>query len=245
MGICDGCHAGCCRSFAVPITGADILNLEHATGLTFWDFACRWADHEGSIARNYAPHFQFQDEPGTDFVICLMQKESVVLPDSSKCVFLSETPPTVESPLGVGNCGVYGSRPSACRAFPTKLSRTGEMAVIHDVPERGRGGSNPAYKLCPRPWEPADVDPLEAPRDLVVAKYEMRFFHQLAAVWNREPRDWAMFPDFVRVVYANRVIPEAADIVLDESSDQTATDDDEPQTIPLPVLRNSPRRHVA
>ena len=245
MGICDGCHAGCCRSFAVPVTGADIIDLEQSTGLTFWDFACRWADEKGSIARNYAPHFQFKDEPGVDFVICLMHTESVVLPNSAKCVFLSETPATAESPLGVGNCGVYSARPSACRAFPTKLSIAGDLAVIHDIPARGRAESNPAYQLCPRPWEASDVDPIEAPRDLVVAKYEMRFFHQLAAVWNREPREWAIFPDFVRVVYANRVIQETDDIAATKPELTKETPDEGPKTIPLPVLRDEFRRQVA
>src|SRR5690606_34649025 len=28
MGLCSGCHAGCCRSFAVPVSGADVLRIE-------------------------------------------------------------------------------------------------------------------------------------------------------------------------------------------------------------------------
>ncbi len=244
MGICEGCHAGCCRSFAVPVTGADIIRIERDTQLTFWDFVVRWADDHGAIARNYAPHFQFRDEPGTNFVIALMQEESASLPGSSKCKFLSETPPSPDAPLGTGNCGIYEARPSACRAFPTKLNQTGEVAVVHDIPERGRPGNHPAYSLCPRPWEPADVDPINALGDLVVARYEMTFFHKVAAVWNRELRDWAIFPSFLREVYASRVLPES---VAAAAADSQATPDaaEVPDTIPLPVLREVPERRAA
>ena len=30
MSQCLDCHAGCCRSFAVPITGADVLRIERS-----------------------------------------------------------------------------------------------------------------------------------------------------------------------------------------------------------------------
>lgn len=245
MGICEGCHAGCCRSFAVPLTGADIIRIERDQQLTFWDFVVRWADEHGAIARNYAPHFRFRDEPHTDFVIALMQTESASMPGSSKCQFLAETPPTPETPLGTASCGIYGARPSACRAFPTKLNSTSEVALVHDVPERGRPGDHPAYSLCPRPWEPSDVDPINALGDLVVARFEMTFFHKVAAVWNRELRDWAIFPSFLREVYANRVLRESqvTGAVVEDRDEPSV--DEMPDTIPLPVLRDAPSRRAA
>lgn len=211
MNPCEACHAGCCRSFAVPVTGADILRIERDLGLGFWDFVCRWEDPSGQIARNYAPHFRFADEPETPFVICLRHAVSESFPETTKCRFLVESPPSDESPLGTARCGIYASRPSACRAFPAKLNETDELAVIYDVPPSGRAANqHPAYSLCPREWEPSDFDSLELLPALVVAKFEMQFFHQLALLWNRQPRSWGLFPDFLTLVYSNRVVREAS-----------------------------------
>lgn len=232
MSACESCHAGCCRSFAVPITGADILRLERTLQLPFWDFACRWADPQGQIARKYAPHFHFPDEPKTPFVIALRHVDSVTFPGTTKCRFLKETPPSGEHPHGLGQCGVYESRPSACRAFPTKFNATGDLAIIYDVPERGRTGDSPAYQLCPRPWTPADIDPITCLQDLAVAKFEMAFFHQLATAWNRNPHPWELFPDFLRLAYAGRVQTEQAKPAATPEID--ADDDASPQTIPFP-----------
>ncbi|HUG92049.1 MAG TPA: YkgJ family cysteine cluster protein [Planctomycetaceae bacterium] len=213
MGPCETCHAGCCRSFAVPLTGADILRIERELRLDFWQFACRWADPHGKIARNHAPHFRFSDDPRTPFVVCLMHAESHFLDGTTKCRFLMECAPDESHSRGVARCGIYGSRPGACRAFPMALDDTGELVVLRDVPPRGRVGHDPAYELCPRPWEPADVDPLFAVQDLVVVAHEMSFFRRLAEVWNRRPQSWLVFPDFLRLVYANRVLRQRGEPV--------------------------------
>ena len=65
MSPCEDCHAGCCRSFAVLVSDADIMRIELGQGLSFGDFVCRWEDPGGRIALNYAPHFFFEDEPET------------------------------------------------------------------------------------------------------------------------------------------------------------------------------------
>ena len=215
MSLCESCHAGCCRSFAVPVTGADIIRIEQSLQLDFWDFVCRWTDPEGAIAGKYAPHLQFADDPGTDYVICLMHEQSDILKKTTKCRFLMECEPDEEHPLGVARCGIYESRPSACRAFPTKLSAAGDLAVIYDVPERGRQDPDPAYQLCPRPWEPSDVDPMSTYQTLAVAQAEMEFFKRVADIWNRSPRQWTVFPEFLRLVYSNRVSCER-DMPADE-----------------------------
>ncbi|QDT37087.1 Flagellin N-methylase [Stratiformator vulcanicus] len=217
---CDNCHAGCCRSFAVPVTGADILRIERDLDLAFWDFACRWADPDGKIARKYAPHFYFEDEPSTPFVICLSHQPSRFHKGTSKCRFLVEGQPDDENPMGQARCGIYNSRPMACRCFPTKFNSTGELTVLHDVPTRGRKETHPAYELCPRNWTVDEVDPISAPQDLTVAKFEMNFFHSLASVWNRAPRSFEVFPDFLKLVYSRRVVSEVDEL--------------EPKTIPLP-----------
>lgn len=210
MGICEGCHSGCCRAFAVPVTGADIIRLETAHSLSFWDIACRWADPENTISRRFAPQFYFTDEPGTPFVICLRQTESRVYPGTQKCLFLHEQPPQEHGLEPQAICGVYPDRPYTCRAFPLKFDPTQRVAVLPELPIYGREESHPAYRLCPRAWETSDIDPISGIDDLVVAKYEMEFFHELAKGWNARMGTWADFPDFLHLVYSSRVLTEAS-----------------------------------
>jgi len=205
MGLCAGCHGGCCRAFAVPISGADILRLEEGVGVQFWQFVCRWADPAGRIAGSIAPHFRFADEPDTPFAICLLQTASTQFPQATKCLFLEEFPATAESPRGTARCAVYEHRPSACRAFPLRLDAASMLGVIYDVLANGRAGNDPAYQLCPRPWTPEDVDPVQSVQDLVISRYEMLFFHTVARIWNQRCGPWELFPEFLREVYRNRV----------------------------------------
>jgi Fe-S-cluster containining protein len=205
MSPCTSCHAGCCRSFAVPVTGADILRIERDCGLPLEEFACRWEDTDGAIARDRAPHFRFSDAPQTRFVICLKHDASDSFPGTTRCRFLREGPPELGHPLGIARCGIYAGRPAACRTFPAKLSQTGELAILAHVPVRGRAGEHPAYELCPRDWQPADLDPIDAVQELVVARFETEFFTQFAELWNRRPRPWEAFPAFLRMAYSGRV----------------------------------------
>jgi Fe-S-cluster containining protein len=137
MSPCEDCHAGCCRSFAVPVSGADIMRIEYGLGLSFWDFVCRWEDPDGRIALNYAPHFFFDDEPETQFVISLMHHESEYFKETTRCRFLTEGAPDEEHSLGQARCGIYNFRPGACRVFPTKFDPASELAVIHGFPSLG------------------------------------------------------------------------------------------------------------
>ncbi|QDT18122.1 hypothetical protein CA12_42620 [Alienimonas californiensis] len=202
---CDGCHAGCCRSFAVPVTGADVFRLTRETGRSFWEVACRWPDAEGKISRRYAPVLYFADDPQAATVLCLTHEPSATLPGSTKCRFLQETPPTAENPRGTGRCGVYGQRPASCRSFPLRFASDGHLVKVHDVPARGRSGTHPAYELCPRPWTAEDVDPLTAPGELAAARWEMDFFRRVAAAWNGAPRSAEAFPAFLEAIYAGRI----------------------------------------
>ena len=206
MSPCDDCHAGCCRSFAVPVSGADIIRIEQGLELSFWDFVCRWADPDGRIALNYAPHFFFEDEPETPFVISLMHHESEYFQGTTRCRFLTEGAPDAEHPLGQARCGIHKFRPGACRVFPTKFDPANELAVIQDVPERSREDDAQVYNLCPRPWEPSDLHAIQPLHDLVIARYEMQYFQRIAELWNRNPKQWHGFPDFLRLVYAQRVV---------------------------------------
>jgi Fe-S-cluster containining protein len=229
MGQCATCHAGCCRSFVVPLTGADILRVISQQKLSFWDFVCRWADPHGSIALKYAPHFHFRDQPDTPFVISLVQEQSRVFPGTTRCKFLAEGAQSAEHPLGISHCGIYGARPAACRVFPTRFDHSGELAVIHDIPKAGREGGHPVYQLCPRAWKPEDLDPLQQVQDLALTKFEMNFFFKLAAAWNAKPGEWRLFPDFLQLVYARRVI--TAD---EERGEEPAPEPAE--TVPFPRI---------
>lgn len=226
MGICDSCHAGCCRTFAVPVTGADIVAIQKRMGIPFEDFVRRVPDAAGRIANGAVPHFNFDDAPETPYVICLTHVSSPFHPRTSKCRFLIEGAPDEEFPLGRARCGIYGVRPSACRVFPTRFNATNDLAIVCDIPERLRVNPNPAYTLCPRPWEPSDVDPIQAVQDLAVIKYELAFFWQIAESWNRSPGAWSAFPKFLEIVYSQRVTREPADAAA-------TLEDDVPVTLPF------------
>lgn len=230
MSPCEGCHAGCCRAFAVPVTGADILRIERGLGLNFWDFVCRWADPEGAIAANYAPHFFFEDEPETPFVISLTHTNSKHFPGTTKCQFLMECEPDAEHPKGQARCGIYAYRPQPCRVFPTKFNDTREIAFIHEIPVISRSEEHPAYELCPRNWLPEDLDPVQPLHDLLIAQFEMQLFHKLATVWNKAPRPWELFPDFLHMIYERRLMlePQA-----------------QPDVIPFPTTAAKPIRRAA
>jgi Fe-S-cluster containining protein len=233
--LCESCHAGCCRAYAVPITGADVIRLARATGLTFWDFACRWEDRDGIISGDYAPQLYFADEPLTPFALCLLHEPSRHAPATTKWRFLQETPASPEQPLGGGRCGVYADRPSACRVFPLKLAVDSPLTILADVPPHGRpDDGHELYRLCPRPWQPSDVDPLTAPADLAVARSEMAFFKQVAVLWNERLGSWLKFPEFLRLVYANRVVRQTKPVEQGGSAD--------PVTLPFPTETRSQRR---
>ena len=88
-------------------------------------------------------------------------------------------------------------------------------------PRRPARRSHPAYDLCPREWEADEVDPIQSVQDLVVTKYEFAFFAEIARAWNQSPRPWQAFPDFLRIVYSNRVQRET-----DHDREQSAQQDD-------------------
>ena len=139
---CDGCHGGCCRSFAVPVTGADVFRLTRATGRDFWEVACRWPDADGKIARRYAPPLYFADDPGGPSVLCLKhgarRRAARQHEVAGSCW---KPPPTADRPRGTGRCGVYGDRPRGLPQLPDPVR--GGRAARAD-PRRGRPGGGPA-----------------------------------------------------------------------------------------------------
>ncbi len=197
---CAGCHAGCCRAYAVPLTGRDIFRIVTELKIPFWRFVCRWADPSGAIARDIAPHFRFDDDPRTPYVICLLQTESQLFPGTRKCCFLTESGPSGEAARGAGRCSIYGHRPVACRIFPSRLDELGELAV-HEVPEPSGEMQHAAYELCRRPWRVSDLDRDFALQNLRDCAAEMELFHTIANRWNDSPGPWPLFPDFLELIY--------------------------------------------
>jgi Fe-S-cluster containining protein len=197
---CTGCHAGCCRAYAVPLTGRDIFRIVTERKIPFWKFACRWADPEGAMARGIAPHFFFDDDPRTPFTIGMLQNESQLFPGTRKCCFLEEGPPTPEAPRGSGRCAIYDDRPVACRVFPSRFDEAGELAV-HAVPTPSGERRHEAYALCPRPWKVSDLIREEALQSLRECASEMELFHAVANRWNDSPGPWPLFPDFLELIY--------------------------------------------
>jgi hypothetical protein len=63
----------------------------------------------------------------------------------------------------------------------------------------------------------------------VIAKYEMNFFFKLARAWNARLGEWTAFPDFLQLVYAQRVLPKELD-------DETAADTEEPTLLQFPRI---------
>ena len=197
---CDGCHGGCCRAYAVPLTGRDIYKIVAELEIPFWDFVCRWADPAGDIAQNISPHFYFDDNPQTPYVICLLQNESRLFPGTRKCRFLNESAAADASHGVQGRCAIYEQRPVACRVFPARFDGLGELAV-HEVPAAPAASEQAAYELCPRPWSVADLDSRTARRNLRECAGEMELFHSIASRWNENPGSWRLFPQFLDFVY--------------------------------------------
>ncbi len=179
MGHCLGCHTGCCRAFAVPVSGADILRIMSATGQTFREVACRWEDPQGEIDRGHAPHFHFADDPETPYVICLLHEPSDSFPGTTRCKFIHELPPAEGQQSGASQCSIYTDRPGTCRVFPAKSDDLVQID-LQTVPEYGRAEQQPAYKLCPVQWQLTDLNPFEILQEIRCTTEEMQLFRLVA-----------------------------------------------------------------
>lgn len=204
---CAGCSASCCREYAVPLTANDVARIVADQSLDFWDFVCRWEDRDGLISRGIVPHFRFEDDPETRFVIGLRPVESRQLPGTRMCRFLDEA----SDSQGCGNsarCSVYESRPVVCRVFPFRWDSNGRVAVQPGV-ERGAEEVAGRPALCPSRWNLTDEQCEQAAADLEQCREEMAVLRLLAERWNRHPGPWELFPEFLRIVSARLNLVEA------------------------------------
>ncbi len=158
------CHAGCCRSFVVPLTGQDIRRLAAASGRPLWDFACRWDDEDSALPEEFAPRLTFPTRPAD---VCPRRQTlaergfpghgPLRVSDGNR----DETsPPTGATP----RCPLH-------RPMFHPLGTTGSVPTVsaevgaggnheqRELPQHGRATSESAYKLCPRDWTPTNCRP--------------------------------------------------------------------------------------
>lgn len=197
---CGTCHAGCCRAHVVPLTGGDIFRIVTQLKVPFRRFVRRWADPLCAISRGVAPHFFFNDDRRTPYVIGLVQTESEAFPGTRKCGFLDETEAGHAAPRGTGRCSIYEHRPLACRIFPSNVGEAGDLGVLA-VQQPPAEPSHAVYELCPHPWSISDHDPIAALQSLRDCADEMELFHAIAHRWNDEPGPWPLFPDYLELIF--------------------------------------------
>ncbi len=204
---CGSCDAGCCRAFAVPLTGTDVIRIMQQRGHSFADFVCRWADPDGLISRQIAPQFRFEDDPDTPFVIGILQNESMAFPGTRKCRFLVETPEASRPGASLSTCSIYESRPGACRVFPFRFEPSGSVGIQPDVSKNF--GTRPPAALCPSEWTVSDEQRQQAGIDLTDCLEQMALFRLIAEYWNAVAGPWPLFPAFLIDIYS-RLLSQAA-----------------------------------
>lgn len=216
--MCDTCHAGCCRAYNLLITVYDALVISRDLTLPIAEFASmlpRQAEMVKKMGDLHTP-VRFSD-PGyedTFFYIVLKRVPSALLPGTVKCYFLQEwNRAEVVADRGqhlgakiAGRCGIYGSRPLMCRAYPAFLHGNGALGFVTNPKPLELSKASPAYELCPDEWTAGAFapDPGQAVHTLVLNRYEINFQNELIKEWNNAPRALREFFPFAAACYANR-----------------------------------------
>ena len=106
MSACDGCAADCCRKFDVVVSGWDVYRLGRDLELPLDRFVAL----DGAGAPDES-HQLVLDAAAPDRRYHRLQLKK----RAGACTFLVDAG-------GIGRCGVYASRPAACRAYPAASS---------------------------------------------------------------------------------------------------------------------------
>ncbi len=213
--ICSVCHGGCCRRYYVDITGYDILNISKTLMMDIPVFVDIVSIDEDQIDfyKEESVLFKFTDDNCEKYYrFCLKKSESVVYPDTQKCMFLQEwnantlNYPEMEDTI-IARCGIYGCRPLMCATYPAKYDLSGNFGYIPDPYTSCEKKSHPALNLCPRSVTSEDFKGCadETIKNLALQAYEMKFFRAMAEYWNNEPKSVNEFYNFIQKVYSNRV----------------------------------------
>jgi Fe-S-cluster containining protein len=217
-GICDTCHAGCCRTYHLVITAFDALSIANDLSLPVGEFATFLAT-SGEVTKLLSGHntpIQFTDPELRDkqYFVALKKVESQLIPGTQKCHFLlewnrQETIPGRGDHPGAriaGRCGIYHSRPQMCRAFPAFLHSNGAVAFVSTPAPNDLQLQHEIYKVCPEKWTPEAFtkDPSEALHTLVVTRYERDFQNLAVEEWNKNPGAAKDFFPFMQKIYGTR-----------------------------------------
>lgn len=219
MEFCSICHAGCCRSMNVDVTGYDILKIHNTLGLNLPLFitALRQEGEKYEENRGRLAMFKFADLAPDIYYKLILQSvpTNIFGENSSKCIFLMEWNPQkfgLNEPI-TARCGIYNLRPLTCRTFPTKLNENLEPVMLDPYTTyqqlKDEYWQNPAYRLCPKAVEEPDYKNFSEQyyKDLYEQHNEMNFFVKVAEKWNQNPEVSDNLLDFLKKEYANRLLP--------------------------------------
>lgn len=213
MQICESCGSGCCRKYAIALTGYDILNISKTLSIDPSSFI-QLSPVEGveniEYQSKYTALFKFTDENSDIFYrFNLKMNESQLVPGTLKCQFLMEwhndtLNPSVEGI--VAKCGIYSCRPFVCTAYPATFDVTEKRGIVKNI--KNESSEHPIYNLCPRKITDKDLSGSSdhIMQALIMRKYELEYFKNLAEYWNQNPGSTENFLNFIRKVYDSRVL---------------------------------------
>jgi Fe-S-cluster containining protein len=182
---CEGCIAGCCRGFSLPIQGWDIYriwrDLEEPVSL----FAeLRWVEEPEA---DYRIRLSARATERRHYRLVLLRVDEEVVPFHRRCFFLE--------PGGTrGRCTAYHSRPTMCRVYPATLDAA-EVSVADG-------------RFCATgSWSLAAID-VPSHRSLLLFQRRQRVLHdRVVDAWNarvlasEQAKAAEEFYDFVIDVY--------------------------------------------
>lgn len=216
--MCDTCHAGCCRGYHLLITGYDALRMSRDLSLPIGEFCTMLSfslEQSRRFEHNYVP-VRFSD-PGCEakrFFLGLKRIESRLQPGTVRCYFLNEWERGHDAPNRddhpgrriVARCSVYGSRPMMCRTYPTSLHQNISVGFIATPRPIDLESKNEIYKLCPEQWtaEQFSTDATTVLHNLAINRFELDFYNQAVAEFNKKPRAVKEFFPFLASAYENR-----------------------------------------
>lgn len=218
-GICDTCHAGCCRSYHLVITAFDALMIAKDLGLPVAEFTTfftvKGEVNESNWGKNSTIKFGDPKLVGSNFAIGLKKVESALNPGTTKCYFLQEW--LLQEPIIArgdhpgariaARCGIYHSRPHMCRTFPAVLHSNRAIGFITNPVPTPLSEHHEIYKICPEKWTPEafSPDPAKVLHTMILTDYEIEFQNKAVEEWNRNPGLAKDFFPYMANSYAGRL----------------------------------------
>jgi Fe-S-cluster containining protein len=219
-GICDTCHAGCCRSYHLFVTAFDAFRISRDLGLPVGEFVTLLSFPTTDVKRYEGEFVPIRfgrgegAEDTTRYLLALKKIESHLFPGTEKCYFLNEW--KRDRPASgreghpgkeyIGRCSIYGSRPMVCRTYPTSLHQNVAVGLITTPPPIDLASKHEVHKICPEEWtvEKFGVDPTVVLHNLAIAKYEREFYNQAVTEFNESGGALQEFFPFMSRVYEHR-----------------------------------------